>query len=127
MARQRKQTTFKSLGVSREEAENIRAALKLLEETEQAEEKEALRERERQASQESRDLAFLGSMRKLVILHKNAEQYPREEAQFKWNERYETLRDQLEGAFGEKRVQQQFEVDYPKYNVGEDLSAGRLK
>lgn len=127
MARQRRQTTFKSLGVSRQEAENIRAALQLLEETEQAEEKEALRERERQANQENRNLSFLKTMRKLVILYKNAEQYPREERKHKWNERYETLRDQLEGAFGTDKVQQQFEIDYPKYRVGEDLSHGSLR
>jgi len=119
--------TFKSLGVSREETENIRAALKLLEETEQAEEQEALRERQRQASQEKRDLSFLGTMRKLVILYKNAEQYPREEKEHKWNERYETLLDQLQTAFGADKVKEQFEVDYPKYGVGEDLSHGRLK
>jgi len=44
MARQSK-PTFKSLSVSRQEAENIRAALALLEETEKQEDKEALRER----------------------------------------------------------------------------------
>jgi len=126
MAR-KKQTTFKSLGVSRQEAENIRAALQLLEETEEQERKESLRERERQAQAENRDLAFLGNMRKLVILHKNAEQYPREEQEFKWNERYETLLDQLQTAFGADKVKQQFELDYPKYAVGEDLSHGRLK
>jgi len=127
MAKQKKQSTFKSLGVSRQEAENIRAALQLLEETEQAEEKEALREREREAAQNNRNLSFLKTMRKLVILYKNAEQYPREEREHKWNERYETLLDQMQTAFGVDRVKQQFEVDYPKYRVGEDLSHGSLR
>lgn len=127
MARQSKQTTFKSLGVSRQEAENIRAALQLLEETEEREAQETLRERERQASQESRDLSFLSNVRKLVILYKNAEQYPKEEQEFKWNERYEVLLDQLETAFGADKVKEQFELDYGKYGVGEDLSHGKLR
>jgi hypothetical protein len=119
--------TFKSLGISRSEAENIRAALALLEETEKEEEKEAYRESQRRAQQESRRLGFLDGVRKLVILYKNWEQYPHEEKEHKWYKRYEDLKDQLEGAFGEERVKQQYELDYPKYNVGEDLSAGRLK
>ena len=125
MAR-KKQTTFKSLGVSREEAENIRAALKLLEETEQAEEKEAYRSRKRQAAQPD-DHDLKRNTRKLVILHKNAEAYPREEKEFKWHERYEALREQLETMFGAKRVKEQFELDYPKYSLGEDLSHGKVK
>jgi len=125
MAKQKKQTTFKSLGVSRQEVENIRAALQLLEETEKQEAQEALRER--QANQEKRNLNFLSNVRKLVILCKNAEQYPKKEKEFKWNERYEVLKDQLETAFGADKVQEQFALDYPKYNVGEDLSHGRLK
>jgi len=126
MARQSKQTTFKSLGVSRQEAENIRAALQLLEETEKREAQEAYRERQRQAAQpDDTDLKI--NTRTLVILHKNAEQYPKEEKGFKWHERYENLREQLEGMFGADKVQEQFKLDYPKYSVGEDLSAGRLK
>jgi uncharacterized membrane protein YgaE (UPF0421/DUF939 family) len=125
MARQ-KQTTFKSLGVSREEAENIRAALKLLEETEERERKEALRERKREAAQPDDDDLKRNS-RKLVILHKNAEAYPREEHEFQWHQRYEALREQLETMFGSKRVKEQFEQDYPKYSVGEDISAGSVK
>jgi uncharacterized membrane protein YgaE (UPF0421/DUF939 family) len=126
MARQSKQTTFKSLGVSRSEAENIRTALALLEETEKQGEKEALRERQRQAAQPD-DTDLKRNTRKLVILHKNAEQYPKEEKEFKWNGRYESLRDQLEGVFGVDRVQEQFETDYPKYRVGEDLQHGKLR
>jgi len=83
-------------------------------ETEQAEEKEALRERERQANQKKRNLNFLGNTRKLVILHKNAEQYPKEESEFKWNERYEVLLDQLKTAFDEKKVKEQFEIRLPQ-------------
>ena len=126
MARQRKQTTFKSLGVSRQEAENIRAALQLLEETEEREKQEAYREWKRQAAQPDDDDLKRNS-RKLVILHKNAEAYPREEKEFKWHERYEALREQLETMFGSKRVKEQFELDYPKYSLGEDLSHGKVK
>jgi flagellar biosynthesis/type III secretory pathway protein FliH len=126
MARQSKKT-FKSLGVSRAEAENIRAALALLEETEKQEEKEAYKESQRRAAQQSRELGFLDGVRKLVILYKNWEQYPHEEKQHQWYKRYENLREQLEGAMGEERVKQQFELDYLKYRVGEDLSAGRLR
>jgi len=126
MAKQSKQT-FKSLGVSRSEAENIRAALALLEETEKQEEKETYRESQRRAQQESREYGFLRGVRKLVIFYKNYEQYPREEKEHQWYRRYMNLRAQLENAFGVERVRQQFELDYPKYSVGEDLSAGRLK
>jgi len=62
-----------------------------------------------------------------VILYKNYEQYPHEEKEFKWYEQYDVLKDQLEGSFGEERVKEQFELDYPKYNGGEDLQHGRLK
>jgi hypothetical protein len=126
MAKQRKQTTFKSLGVSRQETENIRAALKLLEETEEREAQEAYRERKRQAAQPG-DTELRMNTRKLVLFHKNAEQYPKEEKEYKWKERYESLRDQLEGMFGAERVQEQFEWDYPKYSVNEDISAGKVK
>jgi len=125
MAR-KKQTTFKSLGVSREEAENIRAALQLLEETEEREKQEAYRERKRQAAQPG-DLELRMNTRKLILYHKNAEAYPREEQEFRWSERYGSLKDQLEGIYGTERVQQQFEQDYDKYSVGEDISAGSVK
>jgi len=125
MAR-KKQTTFKSLGVSRQEAENIRAALQLLEETEEREKQEAYRERKRQAAQPG-DLELRMNTRKLVLYHKNAEAYPREEPEFKWRESYEALKDTLEGVFGAEAVQKQFEQDYDKYSVGEDISAGSVK
>jgi hypothetical protein len=127
MAKQRKQTTFKSLGVSREEAENIRSALKLLEETEEREEQDAYRESQERARQEARELSFKKNVRTLVILYKNWEQHPYEEKENRWYQRYEYLRDQLEGAMGEDRVKEQFQLDYPKYNLGEDLSHGRLR
>ena len=122
---QRRQT-FKSLGVSRQEAENIRAALQLLEETEERERKESLRERKREAAQPG-DLELRMNTRKLILYHKNAEAYPREEPEFRWSERYESLKDTLEGVYGAERVQQQFEQDYDKYSVGEDISAGSIK
>ena len=122
---QRRQT-FKSLGVSRQEAENIRAALQLLEETEEREAQEAYRSRKRQAAQPDDDDLKRNS-RKLVLFYKNAEAYPQEEAQYKWSERYEALKEQLEAMFGAERVHQQFQLDYGKYSVNEDISAGKVK
>lgn len=127
MVKQKKQTTFKSLGVSREEAENIRAALKLLEETEEQEERDALRKSQERARKEASEYGFRRGVRRLVILYKNYEQYPHEEKEFKWYQQYDQLLDQLEGAFGKNRVKEQFDQDYPKYNGGEDLQHGRLK
>jgi len=127
MAKQSKPTTFESLGVSREEAESIRSALALLEETEKQEEKEAYHAKQRREIQESREFGFKKRMRTMVILYKNCEQYPNEEKRFGWYKRYKDLREKLEGAFGDERVQQQFELDYPKYGVGEDLQHGKLR
>lgn len=77
------------------------------------------------AEEQQQENSLLRDVRKLVIFYKNWEQELLKEKEHQlYKKSYSRLRARLERGFGVERVQKQFELDYPKYSVGEDLSTG---